>query len=306
MTISLQELFDAGVHLGHQAQKWHPRMKPWIYCEQNGIHIFDLEKTSAQLVAAKERIAALKKAGKSVVVVATKKQAADIVPALADEVGVMYVVNRWPGGLITNWEQVRKSIKRMTEIEEGLKSDKYREYTKYERLLLEKQLNRLRRLFGGVKALKNKPDALFIIDAMKEKNAVHEALKENVEVIALIDSNTDPTGIAIPVPGNDDALSSIKLIIAGVLGASHEAVVKVEVEAEAAEPVVAPEVKPVAPPSEKVKESAEVEKAPAAPVKVAVAKTKPAATKTKKTKTAKKTKTTKKTTVKKTKVKKEA
>jgi small subunit ribosomal protein S2 len=222
MTVSLQELFDAGVHLGHQAQKWHPKMKPWIYCEQNGIHLFDLEKTAAQLQRATDRLAELKKAGKSVIVVATKKQAAEIVPALAEQAQVMYIVNRWPGGLITNWEQIRKSIKRMGEIEVGLQGDKYREYTKYERLLLEKELSRLRRLFGGVKDLKNKPDALFVVDVMKEKNAVHEALKENVEIIALIDSNTDPTGIAIPVPGNDDALSSIKLIIAAVLGVQTE------------------------------------------------------------------------------------
>lgn len=217
MTVSLQELFDAGAHLGHQAQKWHPRIKPWIYCEQDGIHIFDLEKTLQQLEAAKKRIQELKASGKSVIVVATKKQASEIVMNLAIQAKVMYVINRWPGGLITNWEQVRKSIKRMNDIEAGLAGDKYQDFTKYERLLLEKQLSRLKRLFGGLKELKNKPDALLVIDGMKEQNAVAEALKEGVELIGLIDSNTDPTGINLPIPANDDALSSIRLIVAEVL-----------------------------------------------------------------------------------------
>jgi small subunit ribosomal protein S2 len=143
----------------------------------------------------------------------------------------MYVVNRWPGGLITNWEQVRKSIKKMNEIRDGLKGEGYKEYTKYERMLLEKQLMRLRRIFGGVEDLKGKPDALFIVDGMKEKNAVREALREKIEIIALIDSNTDPTGIEIPIPANDDALSSIKLVIAEVLGAKRS-VEKVKEEGE--------------------------------------------------------------------------
>lgn len=223
MTVSLQELFDAGAHLGHQAQKWHPRIKPWIYGEQDGIHIFDLEKTLQQLEAAKKRLQELKAAGKSVIVVATKKQASEIVMNLAVQAKVMYVVNRWPGGLITNWEQVRKSIKRMNEIEAGLAGDKYQDYTKYERLLLEKQLSRLKRLFGGLKELKSKPDALLVIDGMKERNAVAEAMKEGVELIGLIDSNTDPTGINLPIPANDDALSSIRLIVAEVLGVATSA-----------------------------------------------------------------------------------
>lgn len=223
MTVSLQELFDAGAHLGHQAQKWHPRIKPWIYCEQDGIHIFDLEKTLQQLEAAKKRIQELKASGKSVIVVATKKQASEIVMNLAIQAKVMYVINRWPGGLITNWEQVRKSIKRMNDIEAGLAGDKYQDFTKYERLLLEKQLSRLKRLFGGLKELKNKPDALLVIDGMKEQNAVAEALKEGVELIGLIDSNTDPTGINLPIPANDDALSSIRLIVAEVLGVATSA-----------------------------------------------------------------------------------
>lgn len=222
MSTTLQELFDAGAHLGHRAEKWHPRMKQWIYGEQDGIHLFDLEKTLSQLEAAKKRIQQLKSEGKSVVVVATKKQVSEIVMNLAIQAGVMYVVNRWPGGLITNWDQVHKSIKKMNEIETGLSGDKYQDYTKYERLLLEKQLNRLKRLFGGLKELKNKPDALLVIDGCKERNAVAEAIKEKVEIIGLIDSNTDPTGISLPIPANDDALSSVRLIVTEVLSVTAD------------------------------------------------------------------------------------
>lgn len=222
MSTTLQELFDAGAHLGHKAEKWHPRMKQWIYGEQDGIHLFDLEKTLSQLEVAKKRIQQLKSEGKSVVVVATKKQVSEIVMNLAIQAGVMYVVNRWPGGLITNWDQVYKSIKKMNEIEIGLSGDKYQDCTKYERLLLEKQLNRLKRLFGGLKELKNKPDALLVIDGCKERNAVAEAIKEKVEIIGLIDSNTDPTGINLPIPANDDALSSVRLIVTEVLSVTAD------------------------------------------------------------------------------------
>ena len=226
MNVSLQDLFDAGCHLGHQAQKWHPKVKPWIYGVQDGIHIFDLEKTLAQLEKAQKRVQDLKSEGKSLIVVATKKQAVEIVQSIAQKTGVMYVINRWPGGLITNWEQVKKSIKRMNEIENGLASGKFKDNTKYERLLMEKELGRLKRLFGGLKDLKNKPDALLVIDGMKEKNAMNEAIKEGVELIALVDSNTDPSEVNIPIPANDDAISSIKMIVEAVFSSGK----KVEVE----------------------------------------------------------------------------
>jgi len=222
MAVSLQELFDAGCHLGHPREKWHPRMRPWIYCEQDGIHLINLEKTAEQLEKARMRIDELKHAGKNVVVVATKKQAGDMVKDLAITSGVMYIINRWPGGLITNWDQVRRSVRRMSEIETGLANDKYKDLTKYERMLLEKELARLERLFGGLKGLKNKPDALFVVDAQKEKNAVHEAIKEHVEIIAMVDTNTDPTNIDLVIPTNDDAISAIRLVVSEALGVRRE------------------------------------------------------------------------------------
>ena len=222
MTVSLQELFDAGCHLGHPREKWHPRMRSWIYCEQDGIHLIDLEKTAAQLEKAKARIQELKTSGKNVVVVATKKQASEMVRDLAIESGVMYIVNRWPGGMLTNWEQVRRSVKRMSDIEQGLANGRYKDLTKYERMLLEKELARLERLFGGLKGLKNKPDAIFVVDAQKEKNAVREAIKEQVEIIAMVDTNTDPTGISLVVPTNDDAISAIRLVVSEALGVRRQ------------------------------------------------------------------------------------
>ncbi len=248
MNLKLEDLFEAGCHLGHPAQKWHPQMKPWIYGEQDGIHLFDLEKTLLQIEKAEEYLQNLRAVGKTVVVVATKKQAAELAEKLAKENGAMYIINRWPGGLLTNWEQVRRSIKRMNEIEAGLKGgDKFKDYTKYEKIMLEKELVRLERLFGGLKELRAKPDVLLVVDAWKEKNAVKEALSEKVDVVALIDSNTDPTGILLPVPMNDDALSSIQLVLSDLLAAygkrGKTTVVEPEVKAEVKE--TKPEVKEV-------------------------------------------------------------
>ena len=269
MSVSLQELFDAGCHLGHPREKWHPRMKPWIYCEQDGIHLIDLEKTAAQLEKARARIQELKENKKSVVVVATKKQAAEMVRDLADQAELLYIVNRWPGGLITNWEQVRRSIRRMNEIETGLAGDKFKDLTKYERLLLEKELARLERLFGGLKNLKNKPDALFVVDAQKEKNAVHEAIKEGVEIIAMVDTNTDPTGISLVIPTNDDAISAIRLVVSEALGVrrpgeqvkKYAATTEAPAEHPAAQEEAAPEVKAAAPKKTVKKAAAEAKEA---------------------------------------------
>lgn len=259
MTISMEDLFEAGCHLGHPTQKWHPKMKPWLYGEQDGTHIFDLEKTVSQLEKVATYLHDLKANNKTLVVVATKKQAAELAEKLAIENGAMYVVNRWPGGLITNWEQVRRSIRRMNEIEDGLKTGKFKEYTKYERLMMEKELARLERLFGGLKALHNKPDALLVIDAQKEKNSVREAIAEKIDIIALVDSNTDPTGIKLPIPGNDDALSSVKIILTEVLRAYNGQAALVEKKVEAEKPAVTEE-KPV---TTEVKETvAKVEEKP--------------------------------------------
>lgn len=213
----LRELLEAGCHFGHQARRWHPKMAKWIYTEKDGVHIFDLAKTAEQLKAAYNYAYDLGAKGKTLVVVGTKKQARDIIKEVATPAGVMSITSRWLGGLLTNWEQVGKSLRRMIEIETGLKDGKFDVYTKRERVLLDKERQRLDRFFGGIRELKGKPDALFIIDPSRENVAVLEASRNNIPMVALIDSNTNPDLIDIPVPANDDAVKSIQYVVKAVI-----------------------------------------------------------------------------------------
>ncbi|MBW7955848.1 30S ribosomal protein S2 [Patescibacteria group bacterium] len=213
----LRELLEAGCHFGHQARRWHPKMAKWIYTEKDGVHIFDLAKTAEQLKVAYNYAYDLGAKGKTLIVVGTKKQARDIIKEVAVPAGVMSITSRWLGGLLTNWEQVGRSLRRMIEIETGLKEGKFDVYTKRERVLLDKERQRLERFFGGIRELKGKPDALFIIDPSREKVAVLEASRNHIPMMALIDSNTNPELIDIPVPANDDAVKSIQYIVNAVV-----------------------------------------------------------------------------------------
>jgi len=212
----LKQLLEAGAHFGHQARRWHPKMAPYIYAKRDGVHIFDLIITSQKLNEACTVIYNLAKEGKTVVFVGTKRQAKDIVREEAMASGAGYVVNRWLGGFISNWEQVSKSIKEMVSIRKGLQDDSYKHYTKKEKLLLEKKMQRLERFFGGVSELKKTPDALFIIDAGREDTAIREANEVKIPVIAMIDSNDDPTPVDYVIPANDDAARSIRYIVHAV------------------------------------------------------------------------------------------
>lgn len=209
----LQQLFEAGCHFGHQARKWHPRMAPWIFMEKEGVHIFDLAKTAQQLQLAYNYLYELGRTNQTVVMVGTKRQARELVKAAAADSGLMYINSRWLGGLLTNWPQVQKSLKRMIDIEKGLESGAFQGYTKFERVQLEKEQGRLERFFGGIKNLKKQPDCIIVIDPNREKNAVREAAGMGIPVIAMIDSNSNPAQITLPIPANDDAIPSIKLII---------------------------------------------------------------------------------------------
>jgi small subunit ribosomal protein S2 len=213
----LRELLEAGCHFGHQARRWHPKMAKWIYTEKDGVHIFDLAKTAQQLQHAYNYAYDLGKQGKTLIVIGTKKQAREIIKEVATPNGVMTITSRWLGGLLTNWEQVSKSLRRMIEIETGLKEGKFDHYTKRERVLLDKERQRLERFFGGIRELKGKPDALFIIDPGREKVAVLESSRNNIPMIGLIDSNTNPEQIDIPIPANDDAVKSIQFIVKAVV-----------------------------------------------------------------------------------------
>lgn len=209
----LQEMLDAGCHFGHKASKWHPKMAPYIYTEKDGIHLFDLPKSAALLEAACKFVYNLGKEGKTLVIVGTKKQARDIVKASATDANCFYMTARWMGGLLTNWPQVSQSIKRMESIKEGLLTDKYKGYTKYERVQLEKEQIKLERFFGGLKGLRQQPDCMLVVDPKKEDIAVQEANSMNVPVLALIDTDSDPRTVSMVIPGNDDAAKSIEYFL---------------------------------------------------------------------------------------------
>ncbi len=210
---NLQEMLELGCHFGHKASKWHPQMAPYIYGEKDGIHLFDLPKVASLLEAAYAYVYKLAKEGKTMVLVGTKKAAREVVKEAAMDASCFYINARWMGGLLTNWPQVSRSIKRMEEIREGLATDKYKGYTKYERVQLEKEQFKLERFFGGLRGLKSKPDCIVVIDPKKERIVVNEANNVGVPVIALTDSDSDPRPVQFVLPGNDDATKSIKFFV---------------------------------------------------------------------------------------------
>jgi small subunit ribosomal protein S2 len=221
-TIQYQDLLDAGVHYGHLTRKWNPKMAPYIFMERNGIHIIDLNKTQAKLEEATAAIKQIVKSGRRVLFVATKKQAKDIVAAESKKVGMPFVTERWLGGMLTNFTTVRKSIKKMTNIEKLTKDGTYDNLSKKEKLMLERERIKLERVLGGISDLVRLPAAIFIIDVKKEHIAVAEALKLNIPTFAMVDTNSDPTNIDFAIPANDDATKSIQLITSFITSAIAE------------------------------------------------------------------------------------
>lgn len=213
----LRDLLEAGCHFGHQKAKGNPRMKPYIHMEKDGVHIFDLAQTASQLKKAYNAAYHLAKNGKTMVVVGTKKQASPIVEEVCKDNNVMYISSRWLGGMLTNWDQVKKSLQKMRKTEKGLVEGTYKGLTKYEKLQLEKEVTRLKRFFGGVEALKEKPDCLFVIDPKRERIAVTEAKNVNIPVMAIVDSNGNPETVNLVIPANDDAQRSVKFLLTAVV-----------------------------------------------------------------------------------------
>jgi small subunit ribosomal protein S2 len=221
--IKLTKLLEAGVHFGHQAKRWNPRIAPYIWQAREGIHIFDLLKTSQALQRACEAAKQDVKEGKNILFVGTKRQAAPIVKEAAIKAGMPYIVSRWAGGALTNWKQIEKSIKRLNQLEKGLESGEFSQYTKKERVLLDRELTRLKRLFVGLKDLLKPPDALFIVDIIREQTAVKEAHAKGVKIYAIVDSNANPDEVDYPISGNDDAVRSINLLVSTFADAIAEA-----------------------------------------------------------------------------------
>ncbi|MFD0794620.1 30S ribosomal protein S2 [Mucilaginibacter litoreus] len=217
-----QDLLDAGVHFGHLTRKWDPKMAQYIFMERNGIHIIDLNKTLAKVEEAASAIKQIVKSGRKVLFVATKKQAKDIVADYAKSVNMPYITERWLGGMLTNFATVRKSIKKMSNIDKLTKDGTYAILSKKERLMIQRERVKLETLLGGISDLNRLPAALFIIDVKKEHIAVSEALKLNIPTFAMVDTNSDPSNIDFPIPANDDATKSISLITGIIIKAIEE------------------------------------------------------------------------------------
>ncbi len=216
------ELLEAGVHFGHLTRKWDPKMSQYIFMERNGIHIIDLNKTLAKVEEAAAAIKQIVKSGRKVLFVATKKQAKDIVAEHAKSVNMPFITERWLGGMLTNFATVRKSIKKMSNIDKLTKDGTYSNLSKKERLMIQRERIKLETLLGGIADLNRLPAALFLIDVKKEHIAVSEALKLNIPTFAMVDTNSDPSNIDFPIPANDDATKSISLITGIIIKAIEE------------------------------------------------------------------------------------
>lgn len=212
--VDLKELLEAGSHFGHQARRWNPKMKKYIYAERDGVHIFDLVKTGLLLEQAMEGMRDMVRAGKEVVFVGAKRQAKAIVREEATKVGAPYVTERWLGGMLTNWEEMEKRLKKLARLKKQKEAGELaKKYTKLEQSRIDKEIERLERFFGGIATLNRRPDALFIVDTHREITAVYESNKVGVTVFGMVDSNSDPSMVDYPVPANDDAVRSIKLVV---------------------------------------------------------------------------------------------
>ena len=207
-----KDLLDAGVHFGHLTRKWNPAMAPYIFMEKNGIHIIDLHKTLKNLDDATEAMKAIVRSGRKIMFVATKKQAKEVVETEAQKLNMPYVTERWLGGMLTNFSTIRKSLKKMAGIEKMMKEEAYQNLAKRERLMITREKDKLRKVLGGIADLNRLPAALFVIDIKREHIAISEAQKLNIPVFGIVDTNSDPTKIDYPIPGNDDSFKSIQLI----------------------------------------------------------------------------------------------
>ena len=210
-TFTLRQLLEAGVHFGHHTRRWNPKMEPYIFGKRNNIHIINLEKTVPMLYEALQAIQSIAKNGGKFLFVGTKRSASELIAQAAINCGQYYVNHRWLGGMLTNWETVSKSIKKLKNLEERIESGEINSLTKKEKLNIERQKEKLDLTLGGIKNMNGVPDAMFIIDTNKEAIAVLEANNLNIPVIAICDSNTNPLGVDYPIPGNDDALRAISL-----------------------------------------------------------------------------------------------
>jgi small subunit ribosomal protein S2 len=220
--VNFDQLLEAGVHFGHLKRKWNPAMAPYIFMERNGIHIIDLYKTVAKVDEAAEVMKNLAKQGKKVLFVATKKQAKQVVADKASSVGMPYVIERWPGGMLTNFPTIRKAIKKMTTIDKMTKDGTFDNLSKREKLQITRQRAKLEKTLGSIADLTRLPSALFVVDVMKEHIAVREANRLGIPVFGMVDTNSNPNDIDYVIPANDDATKSIEVILGAICDAINE------------------------------------------------------------------------------------
>ena len=247
---NFETLLEAGCHFGHLKRKWNPAMAPYIFMERNGIHIIDLHKTAAMADTAAEALKQIAKSGKKILFVATKKQAKQVLAEKATAVGMPYVIERWPGGMLTNFPTIRKAVKKMATIDKLTQDGTYSNLSKREILQISRQRAKLDKNLGSIADLTRLPSAIFVVDVMKEHIAVHEANRLGIPVFAIVDTNSNPNDIDFVIPANDDATKSVEVILDACCAAIAEGLEERKVEK-----VDAPEV-------EGDEENAEVKKAP--------------------------------------------
>lgn len=211
--ISLKELLEVGAHFGHQTARWNPKMKPYIFAARDGVHIFDLAKTKQGLEAAAAFAKATASQGGKILFLGTKQQAREVVEKTAQKVGMPYVIQRWLGGTFTNFDQIKKSIRKLKEMSEKREAGEYKQYTKKEQLLLDREIERLEKFFGSLSSLNGLPEAIFIVDVKREFAAADEAKRCNIKVVAMTDTNANPDLVDYVIPINDDAVKPIELVV---------------------------------------------------------------------------------------------
>ncbi len=231
-TPDLEELLKSGAHFGHLTRRWNPKMKEFIFMERNGIHIIDLKKTQKFFQEALDEVTKLARAGKDILFVGTKKQAQDIVKTEAIRCGMPFVTHRWLGGMMTNFSTVKKSISRMEEIDRMSKDGTFDELTKKEALMLEREYDKLENTLGGIANMGHLPGAIFVVDTIKENIAVNEAVKLNIPLIAMVDTNSDPDTPDYIIPCNDDSARSIQLVTSKIADAIIEGNAEREAQSE--------------------------------------------------------------------------
>jgi len=242
-TLTMKELLEAGVHFGHQTKRWNPKMAKYIFGERNGIYIIDLQKTLKKFREAYAFVRDLAAKGGTLLFVGTKKQAQDTVYEEATRCGMFYVNQRWLGGTLTNFQTIRKSIARLKRLEEMKETGEYERLPKKEALQLEREREKLEKALVGIKHMEQLPSAVFIIDPRKEKIAVAEAQRLGIPIVAIVDTNCDPTGIDYPIPGNDDAIRAVRLVTSRIADAVLEGRGMLQKE-EGAEPAAEPAAEP--------------------------------------------------------------